>query len=321
MKTLYFLFAILIVVNNFYDLQAELPDTLKVGKHTVAEWNYIIDTTWGEGRTTEEKLQIFDIFWDYTDQHSVDFINNPIDWDSVKTVYHPRVETGVSRGEFNGIMQRMLYALKNNHNHINDTVVVTTPPLNGTPIVVIGCSGVNTLSDQSHFGAALTPLEDSSAVVFRVAENHPLGLDPGDRVLGYDGIPWKDIYPLLIQMNFPFSSYWKMDIGGGAWYRLLWHGSTNASDTHRWLRSSGLNWHLFDTIDIIKYGRTDTLHLPTSFMIGYNTPIPGNEQLPVNGIELPGSVDDGPDYWLSTIPVKWGIISGTNIGYIYVCNR
>ena len=71
-------------------------------------------------------------------------------------------------------------------------------PLNpGTPVLVLDCVNCD------HFGAVLTTLPDSSLVVLRTIENHPLGLEPGDLVLGYEGVPWKVLLDELLASDIP----------------------------------------------------------------------------------------------------------------------
>jgi len=43
----------------------------------------LIDQRWGEGPSTEEKLQIFDNFWNSIDQKSAVFPNLDIDWEAI----------------------------------------------------------------------------------------------------------------------------------------------------------------------------------------------------------------------------------------------
>jgi len=86
-------------------------------------------------------------------------------------------------------------------------------------------------------------------------------------------------------------------------------GSTKSSRTHRMLMSAGLNWHLFDVIDIVKYGSGDTVHLPTSNLIGGTSGTYDTEQMDIPGVPK-------PDIFSEQI-VSWGIIDGTQIGYIY----
>jgi hypothetical protein len=169
----------------------------------------------------------------------------------------------------------------------NDIYYTTQAP--GVPLMTVGRWGY-----QNHFGAALTPLPDSSLLVYCATPDHPLGLAPGDIVLGYDNILWKDLYPQLLEYELPIYGYW---------------GSSPSAFTHSLLMSAGLNWHLFDTIDIIRYSTGETEHLPTSLLAGQTDTIWGMEQLDIPGVSF-------PDYDNDHI-VGWGIIDGTSIGYIY----
>ena len=45
-----------IFVSILLSQNGDLPDGLKIGKHTVSEWNHIIDATWGEGRSTAQAI-------------------------------------------------------------------------------------------------------------------------------------------------------------------------------------------------------------------------------------------------------------------------
>ena len=77
--------------------------------------------------------------------------------------------------------------------------------------------------------------------------------------------------------------------------------------------SAGMNWHLFNTIDIIKYASGDTLHLSTDVLIDQTQSISCTEQLEIPGIPMLDvqEVFDGN-------VVSSGIVKGTHIGYIYV---
>ena len=80
------------------------------------------------------------------------------------------------------------------------------------------------------------------------------------------------------------------------------------------LWAAGESWHLFDTIDVVKYSTGETVHLSLDTMITLNVPgttFINNEQLPVPGVPMPVL------NWTEGA-VKYGIIYGTNIGYIYV---
>lgn len=267
----------------------------KPGHYSNDDWAAAIDSTWGTGLPTSEKLRIFDAVWNYIDQDYGGFVNFNVDIDSLRDLWRPEIEEGVSRGRFAGIMSHFIQALNEGHTTIADIPVVYGTYLkSGLPVMFIG-SGWN---DVRHFGAALTPLPDSSLLVIKVSPNHKLGLVPGDIVLGYDGIPWKILYNQLLEAQLPL--------------RFMGIGGSNESMTHILLQSAGMNWHLFDTIDIVKYSTGDTLHLLTS-RLRYqylNGGIWGNEQLKIPGVPMPDYLNE--DY------VSWGIVKGTQIGYIYV---
>lgn len=78
----------------------------KPGLYTAEDWKTVIDTTWGEGLSTPEKLEIFDKFWNDVDQRCISFINLDLDWNELKERYRPEIENGVSRGRFAAIMNQ-----------------------------------------------------------------------------------------------------------------------------------------------------------------------------------------------------------------------
>jgi len=262
--------------------------------YTKQDWKQVIDETWGPGLSTSEKLAIFDRAWNAIDQGYGAFVNLDVNLDSLRNLYRPEIEAGVSRGRFAAIMNYFSFALKDAHTFIADVPVTWgTYPVPGSPLFVIGSS-----TDNDYFGACLTPLPDSSLLVYKVVPNHRLGLMPGDIVLGYDGISWKELYQQLWEAQLPV-------------HAVTW-GSYDESMAHILLQSAGMNWHLFDTIDIVKYSTGDTLHLSTSPMQYQRGNIWGNEQLPVPGVPM-------PNFWTQDY-ISWGIVSGTQIGYIYVAS-
>ncbi len=264
-----------------------------LGHYSRADWQTLIDSVWGPGLPTSQKLEIFDTAWDTINATYGAFQNLDVNIDSLRDLYRPEIENGVSRGRFAGIMSHFSLAMKECHTVILDVPVSWgTQVTPGVPLFVIG-----PWYNNERFGASLTPLPDSSLLVYRALDNHQLGIVEGDIVLGYDGIPWKELYKELLTAQLPISLNW------------VW-GSNDKSITHCILSSIGLNWHLFDTIDIVKYETGDTLHLPTSLLNNQSGTIWGNEQLDVPGVEWPNIFQDDN--------VSWGIIDGTQIGYIYV---
>ncbi len=255
------------------------------------DWKTAIDTTWGEGSPTEEKLAVFDSIWNIIDEEYACFHNLDIDWDSLKTRYRPEIETGVSQGRFVAIMNHLALNLRDSHTHFFNNEVNLTAPYSKIPLIYTGIWG-----EDRHFGAGLSPLPDSSLLVYVADESHPLGLEAGDIIVGYEGVPWKKLYKILLDMEFP--------IGIAVW------GSNKKAFAHSWLTGAGRNWHLFKTIDIVKYGSTDTLHLPTSLMIDTDLSIIYSEQIPIMGIPYLNEV--------SHHEISWGLVENGKIGYVYI---
>ncbi|HTY39325.1 MAG TPA: S41 family peptidase [Bacteroidota bacterium] len=271
----------------------------RASQYTKEDWGKVIDSTWGPGQTAAAQLNVFDTFWSTIDKQWAGFPNLALNWDSMRTVYRPQIGTGLSRGRFYALMSRMSMALLEQHTFITDDTVEsvfgssTLQYRSGVPLLIIGTGSLDLL------GAAVTPMPDSSGLVYRVAPGNPLGLAPGDIVLGYEGIPWKQLYKQLIDNGVPVSRSWSSP------------GTTPESRIHDVLCAVGSNWGMFDTIDIVKYSTGDTLHLPTSRLAGYTPSLWATDQVSIAGVLLPEGSDG------NSKAVSWGVIQGTNIGYVY----
>ncbi len=269
-----------------------------IGKHTLSEWRHLIDSTWGEGKTTSEKLQVFDLFWNTIDQRYAAFEGIEDKWQELRN-YRDTIALGVSRGRLSGILTHLVQSLHDGHVFMTENAVAFTPLQRDLPLVVPMGNELPswTWGQSDHFGAALTPLPDSTLLVYAAVTNHPLGLVPGDIVLGYDGRLWKNLYKDLFEVQFPMSFYIVM-------------ACSEKAGTHQWLSTAGMNWHLFDTIDIVKHSTGDTVHLPTSLITGSMPGIHATEQMAIDGVPFP-DISKGQR-------VSWGYIQGTKIGYIYI---
>lgn len=274
----------------------------KPGHYTIRDWHSAIDSTWGQGMTTAKKLQLFNTFWNLVNHEYPSFFHIQDNWNpTVHDAYYDTINAGISRGRFYGIMSHLASSLTDMHTNITDWPVSTDSLKPGVPLFVPWhihsfIKRFNTRDNRHHFGASLAPLPDSSAFVYDVIPNHPLGLEPGDVILGYDGIPWKYLYQELIDAELPM-------VGAGI------YGSNSKSALHGLLAAAGENWHLFDTIDILKYSNGDTLHLPTSLLVNQEMILLTTDQLPIQGVSFPDLVNGHS--------VSWGIVDGTQIGYIY----
>jgi len=274
---------------------SDLSPHTRIGKYTVEEWRQRIDLYWGAGDATTEKLRIFDLAWDELDREYGAYMNLDVDMPALRSTYRQEISNGVSKGRFAAFMNHLSLAMKDAHTVImSRSVNWNTHIRAGTPLFVVGPWTHNV-----PFGASLTPMPNGSLLVYRVLPGHVLGLEPGDLVLGYDGVPWHRLYRQLLALELPIrlEGYW---------------GSTDRALEHAMLSSAGMNWHLFDTIDIQKYGTEEIVSLPTDLLASQRGTIWGNEQLPVPGVEMPDFVNQ--DY------ITWGVIERSRIGYIYVAS-
>ena len=262
-----------------------------------ADWQYIIDTTWGLGLPLAQKQQIFNTFTTSVSNSFDGFLSLGMtweSWDTLKNFYYSKINSTTSRGAFSAMMNYLCSELKDGHTYCHDDGIMDTPLNPGIPFLVT--SG---WIDTRHIGVVTTVLPDSTVLVLRVINNHPLNLEPGDIILGYEGVPWKYLLDELISAGLPNSDWW---------------GGSNSSFTHQILIGAGMNWHLFDTMDVVKYSSGDTLHLSTAPLINLNTSqMLNNEQLDIPNIPF-------PNYFNGEL-VTYGILNNTNIGYIYVLSE
>src|SRR5262245_20225778 len=260
-----------------------------LGEMSPQERRQAVDLVWGPGLPTAEKLRIFDTFWQYVDERFAAFQGVTVDWTALRDRYRPEIAAGVSRGRFAAIVNHISLALRDSHTiPLDFDVNVNTVPLPGIPLLSVSAWSV----DPS--GACATAQDDGSALVYSALPDHPLGLEPGDRILGYDGRPWRALYRELIDEELPL---WP-----------IWWGSSPRSFDHTFVMAAATNWSLFDTMDVAKRdGRV--LSVPTSLMPGALWYGWCAEQMDV-GIRQPDFF--GGEY------VTWGLLPGTNIGYIYV---
>jgi len=168
---------------------------------SASDWAAVIDSAWGTGLPSADKLNIFDTFWNTIDREFACFQDLDVNWDSLGTVYRTEIATGVSRGRFAAIMNHLALALRESHTVCVDRTVNWFTSLDpGVPLLVAGGWGLD-----DHFGACLTPLPDGSLLIYKSIQGHPLGLVPGDVVLGYDGVPWSVLCEQLIEAQLPLA--------------------------------------------------------------------------------------------------------------------
>lgn len=268
------------------------PVGRQLGLQGLPDWRQAIDTIWGDGLPTQDKLNIFDEFWRTVDWNFACFQGLDVDWKALRDRYRPEIAAGVSRGRFAAIMNHLALALRESHTRATDILVnVQSFARPGVPLMYVGGWGFDI-----NFGACLTLLPDDSLLVYRTVPNHPLGLEPGDRILGYDGRRWRELYQEVLRAELPLNGWW---------------GASPVSFDHAFMMAAGRNWHLFDVMDIVRHSEGETVHVPTAVLdVPFSRRIFCSEQLDVPGVPSPG--------WDMSDLVRWGVIENTQIGYIYV---
>jgi hypothetical protein len=236
---------------------------------------------------TERKLEIFVEFWTTIDQRFAAFHGLDVDWAALRDRYRPEIAAGVSRGRFAAIMSHLALALRDGHTFANDQGVFNTPRSPQAPTLLLGGAIF------SRLGACATAHDDGTALIYAVTPGHPLGLQPGDRILGYDRRPWRELVQELLAAELP--------VTGG--------GSAPSAFEASLVRAAMVNWQLFETIDIHKHATGTVEHLSTAPL--RTTPLSRfcTEGMVVPGVPTPAQLTD---------VVTWGVIEGTTIGYLRV---
>jgi hypothetical protein len=264
------------------------------------DWKPIIDSYWGPGESSNIQLYILNYFLNDIDENWCGFPNFTLNWDSLVSANRAKItDSSLSRGAFAALMSHLWLSLRDINTYSYDMMIEKTyltynyyykyKP--GAPLLILG-GWVN----YSYFGAAVTPLKDSSLVVYWAGNNNPLGLQGGDIILGYNGIPWVKLFNELYGQDLPLSAFWSFN------------AATEEANTYSILRSAIMNWGLFDTIDIIKYSTGSTVHLPTAPLedLKPENDVQWNDQLPVQGV---------PYRKINQI-IEYGVLDNTKIGYI-----
>jgi len=257
-------------------------------------WQQIIDEVWGPGDPLETKQSIFNMYADRLEALYPLFEGSGLDWDSLRVATYESITDSTSKGAFSAIMAHFAYSFRELHTRMWDLQLENTIPLPGVPIYFLNAFDVR------HFGASLTTQDDGSIVVVDVVQPHPLELEPGDIILGFEGIAWEILTEELFYSGIP--------LGG-------WYGSTDESIHYMKMTNAGMNWHLFNSIDVVKFSSGDTLNLSLDVMATYYAPelIINTPQLPIAGVPEP-NVNPSDTH----SGVTYGTVEGTNFGYIYV---
>ncbi|MGF1468833.1 MAG: S41 family peptidase [Sandaracinaceae bacterium] len=270
---------------------------------TEQQWADRVDATWGEAPSLEERLAIFDYASVIIGSVHPDLQDPSPDWNEAHDALRAQDEAAESYGAFAAVLFELADAVR--HTAFAETTVCGTPNPERPPVVY----GYTTpaLLDSSPIdwlGACVTPLADDRLLVYRVADDNPAGLEPGDVLLGYDGLPWRENAEALEALPLP---------------RCSWpYGHADAEDFAR-MASAPLNVHLFETVEVQRFGASAPESLRTEDLLGFASPLLCTGQLPVEGVEFPYVVPVADSQAGTAQDVSAARLPG-DIGYVYVYN-
>ncbi len=140
--------------------------------YDTTRWAHLIDSTWGGGLSDTIKVQLFNEFWVQMDSFYASFVGlPPYNWDSIVTSMRTEIGDSVSEGRFAGIIGNLLEYINDVHTSFYDYAVsYGTPIYPGLPVF---------RSESGRFGACITPVNDSVAMVYTVDPGHPFWLAAG----------------------------------------------------------------------------------------------------------------------------------------------
>jgi len=260
-----------------------------------------VDQYWGDAPDLDTRLTIFDEIWEILADEYAGFVTTEIDWDAAYDEYRPRIEDAQSYGRFYAVLSDLFYPLHDVHNMIGSTVVCTSPRSARPP-----CAHFKS-AWSSAVEVCVSVQPDDSLLVYKASPDNPLGVQPGDLIMGYDGTPWAELVDQILH----------------EWYLPLctYYAAAESSQRIYEMESVLENAHLFGELDIVRQETSENAVVPTSSFIDNYTMNPTvqylcSDQLPVDGVDLPW--EDWGDYTYDAVnDVSWGILPETNIGYVY----
>ncbi|MCP4677902.1 MAG: hypothetical protein GY854_20775, partial [Deltaproteobacteria bacterium] len=199
-------------------------------------------------------------------------------------------------------LMRVTWGLSDPHTYVRSEKVCRAEIRERPPIDLTGVSAYSTV-----FGTCVTATEDNELVVYRVdTESNALNLEIGDEIIGYDGKTWAKNMEQIEAAELP-------PCGRVSAVPEAYDYSRQASVL--------MNSHLFSTLEIKrrKTGEIESIDL----LDVYDTALPQAaptelicpSQMPIEGIDFPQTKLSELE---SQNAVSWGVLPGTNTGYIYV---
>jgi hypothetical protein len=268
----------------------------------VYDWDERVDETWGPAPDAATRGALFEEIWQTLRSDYACFDALGADWTARRDLFATRIAGAESFGRFAQVLMDLTWDLEDPHTYVRSERVCRAD-LSARP--PISLSGVSTSS--SLLGVCATATDSGELVVYRTSPQHNLlGLEIGDEILGYDDEPWAENLARMEAAALP---------------RCGRTSPVTAAREHSELSSAPMNAHLFHTVQLrrTRTGETESVELgPVLEAVapeGARSTLLCTSQLRVDGVPFPAR--ELPDLEAAD-GVSWGILPGTNIGYIYV---
>lgn len=277
-----------------------LEDETDIQAMIDAKITQIEETTklfWGDmPNDLDAPLVLFQRIWSDINEDFCGFKDFDLNWDDYKEKNYEAVEFADGYGDYLTILTDMAYQLHEGHS------TISTKRMKGS-------NGRYALSfnvpiflsfgySQTKIGGCPVLTEDKEVLIKNIndPEENPYNLKPGDIILGYNGVPWK---------------YWAEALNNAKLPKYSNPGASEGAREVNLLKSAVGNAQFFEVINIKRYetGEVETLPVVkttnSSRCIEWQgTEVPGVKQPEVSRFENES--------------MTYGIIEGTNIGYIYL---
>jgi len=257
----------------------------------------LLDEFWGEAPDTDTRIALFDDLWQELADNYAAFGAAPVDWDEIRDRYRPEIRKARGYGRFFALLSRMIAELRDAHTRVISSEICGNlrdiPMYEKRPPVFVKWDYKNAL------GVCITPLDDNSLLVYKAEPDNPAGLKPGDILLGYDGKTWSENIEWIDERELPLCGL---------------QGTTDLTEHYRKMYWIVANAHLFGELDFMRHGSAEKESISTESLISYSTDILCTDQIGIDSVDFPSE----PPNANGTGMTSWGVIPGTNIGYIYI---
>jgi hypothetical protein len=263
-------------------------------------WGAAVDEFWGEAPDQETRLEMFDDLWGTFAETYACFDSYDVDWDLQRDQVRPLVEQAESYGRFYGLLRAMIDTLHDPHSPLLSDVVCHVPRWQRPPMF----KNMNIIPI---VGGCVTLDDEGDLLIYRAGadEDNPLGLAPGDVVVGFDGKTWQENLADLDDWGLP-----ECDEDFAA---------APISAARQRAASVPTNAHLFTTIEIRRYGASEVESFDTEEVLeNISNYLTCGDYVPVEGLVEPvGDLAD-LDWNGCNNCVAYGLVPETNIGYVTV---